>query len=56
MSGEYHMYRGILNPTGVELLRLFDSTIDELEKNNAIDNIVAREQKADLRNRIQEVG
>jgi len=57
-SGQYHIYRGVLNPMGPgeDLLKMFDETYDELLQMKAIDSDFAQEQKADLRKNIQDVG
>ena len=57
-SGQYHVYRGVLNPLGPaeDLLKMFDATYDELLKMKAIDVNYANDQKAALRRNIQGVG
>ena len=57
-SGEYHMYRGVLNPMGIgeDLLKLFDTTIDELVLIGACDKKLAKEQKKGVRDNIKTVG
>lgn len=55
-SGHYHVYRGVLNIDGENLLRLFDFAIDSLVAIDSIDSIHANEQKAALRKNIQDVG
>jgi hypothetical protein len=57
-SGQYHIYRGVLNPMGPgkDLLKLFDAAYDELLQMKAVDADYANEQKAALRRNIQGVG
>jgi len=57
-SGEYHFYRGELNPLGPGeyLLRLFDTALEELVTMGVMNQDYANEQKAALRKRIKEVG
>lgn len=55
-SGEYHVWRGALNPTGNELLLMFDASQDELLQMKAVDERYVIEQKAIIRKNIQEAG
>jgi len=55
-SGEYHMYRGVLNPMGEGMLKLFDTTVDELVLIGACDKKFAKEQKKGVRANIKTVG
>ncbi len=57
-SGQYHIYKGVLNPMGPgeDLLKMFDATYDELLQMKAIEPDYASEQKAALRKNIQGVG
>lgn len=57
-SGQYHIYKGVLNPMGLgkDLLKMFDDTYDELLQMKAIDSNYAEKQKAALRANIQSVG
>jgi len=55
-SGHYHVYRGVLNIDGKNLLRLFDFAIDGLVATGSIDSVYANKQKAELRKNIQDVG
>jgi hypothetical protein len=56
-SGQYHVYRGVLNVgIGEDLLNMFDATYDELVQMKAIDPDYASKQKATLRRNIQQVG
>jgi len=55
-SGHYHVYRGVLNTDGKNLLRLFDFAIDSLVATGSIDSVYASKQKAELRKNIQDVG
>lgn len=57
-SGEYHMYRGVLNPLGLgkDLLRLHDSAIDELVRIGVVDSNSAATAKKAIRENIKEVG
>ena len=57
-SGQYHIYRGVLNPMGPgeDLLNMFDSTYDELLQMKATELDYANKQKETLRENIQGVG
>ena len=46
-SGHYHLYRGVLNPMGegIELLKIYDSAIDELHKMQFVDKKYANGEK-----------
>jgi hypothetical protein len=55
-SGHYHVYRGVLNSDGENLLQLFDFATDSLVAAGSIDSIYANKQKAELRKNIQDVG
>ncbi len=57
-SGHYHIYRGVLNPMGPggDLLKLFDSTIDELVKMGALEAENAKKEKARLRKNMDQMG
>jgi len=57
-SGEYHFYRGALNPLGPGeyLLQLYDTALDELVRMGAMEADYARQEKAALRKNIKDVG
>jgi hypothetical protein len=57
-SGQYHIYRGMLNPmgNGPDLLKIFNSSLEELKSMGAIDEIDVKEQKDGVRKQIKEVG
>jgi hypothetical protein len=57
-SGDFHAYRGVLDPTGPGegLLRIFDSAADELCRLQAADAQFITRQKAALRENIATVG
>ncbi len=57
-SGHYHIYRGVLNPMGPgeDLLKIFDSAMDELVKLGDTDKQNAEKQKEAVRENIQNVG
>ena len=57
-TGQYHFYRGEINPLGPgeHLLQLFDMALDELTRMGAIEADYAIEQKAALRKNIKDVG
>ena len=57
-SGKYHIYRGVLNEAGNELLKIFDMSYDTLIKMHAkdIDLVYAKEQKETIRNNIKHLG
>lgn len=57
-SGQYHIYRGVLNPMGPgqNLLKIFDSAMDELVKLGDTDKENAETQKQAIRKNIKDVG
>ena len=57
-SGQYHIYRGVLNPMdiGGHLLKIFDGSINEMENIGAIDDKEADDQKNDIREQIKKIG
>ena len=57
-SGQYHIYRGVLNPLGPgeDLLKIFESAIDELVRLGDMDERTAQEHKEGIHKNIQEVG
>jgi hypothetical protein len=57
-SGEFHMYRGILNTLGPgpDLMRLFNFAVDKLVQNGDLPASEAELRKSELQERIQSVG
>jgi len=57
-SGQYHIYRGVLNPMGPGegLLKIFDWAMDELVKLGDTDTENAEKQKKAIRENIKSVG
>ena len=57
-SGEYHIWRGVLNPLGPgqDLLKIYDATADELVRLGVAEAAYAEEQKAALRQNIEASG
>jgi len=57
-SGQYHLYRGVINPMGPgqNLLRIFDSAMDELVELGDTDKENAEKQKKAIRENIKSVG
>lgn len=56
-SGEYHIYRGTLNPmTGDELLQIFDISTDKLFEIGDMDKEKASKHKEDIRRNIKSMG
>jgi hypothetical protein len=57
-SGQYHIYRGVLNPMGPggELLKIFEAAMDELVKLGDTDMENAEKQKKAIRENIKNVG
>jgi|AntAceMinimDraft_17_1070374.scaffolds.fasta_scaffold17917_4 hypothetical protein len=57
-SGQYHIYRGVLNPMGPgeDLLKIFDSAMDELVKLGDTDKKNADEQKKAIRENMKNMG
>jgi hypothetical protein len=57
-TGQYHIYRGVINPLGPgqDLLTMHDATCDELVLMKAVELEVANDQKAALRRNLLNVG
>jgi hypothetical protein len=57
-GGDYHLYRGVLNPMGPgnDLLKIYDYCIDELVRIGKIKVEYAEEQKRAVRENIKKVG
>ena len=57
-SGQYHIYRGVLNPMGPgeDLLKILDLALDELVAMGDISKEEAAEQKEVVRKNIEEMG
>ncbi|MBN2883834.1 MAG: hypothetical protein JXN10_09915 [Clostridia bacterium] len=55
-SGQYHIYRGVLNPLGEKFLEIHDEAMKELVKLKEITEEVAMDQKSKLREGIASVG
>jgi hypothetical protein len=57
-SGQYHIYRGVLNPMGPgeDLLKILDSGLDELVAMGDMSEEEAMEQKEVVRKNIEEMG
>jgi len=57
-SGQYHIYRGVLDPLGPgeSLLEIFDEATDELCSLGAVDSEFAVRQKKGVRENLKEVG
>lgn len=57
-SGQFHIYREVLNPLGPgkNLLKLYDSAVDELVKMSVVDSDTANIEKKALRKNIRNVG
>jgi len=57
-SGQFHLYRAVLNPMGPgkNLLKLYDSAVDELVKMSVVDSDTANIEKKALRKNIRSVG
>ena len=57
-SGQHHIYRGVINPMGPgqNLLKIFDSAMDELVKLGDTDKENAETQKKAIRENIKNVG
>lgn len=57
-SGQYHLYRGVINPMGPaqNLLNIFDSAMDELVELGDTDKENAETQKKAIRENIKSVG
>jgi len=55
-SGQYHVYRGVLNQMGNDLLNIFDETTDELCRMGEFDEAFAAQQKGMIMQSIASVG
>lgn len=55
-SRDFFVYRGLLTPTGEELLTVYDRIIDHMREINYISKEEAQKQKSDIRERIKEAG
>ena len=57
-SGDYHMYRGVLNPLGLgnDFLNLFDMAVETLLKDGVISEKDSKEQKQAIRENIRYIG
>lgn len=57
-SGDYHIYRGVLDPMGPgeELVKIYDSTTQELVRMGVVDPAYAETQGQGLRRNIASVG
>lgn len=55
-SLDFFVYRGLLNPFGEKLLRVYDLIIDRMKEINCISDEEAIKQKSDIRNCIKQVG
>ncbi len=57
-SGQYHIYRGVLNPMGPgeDLLNIFDLAMDELVRLGDTDDENAKKEKEAIRENIKKVG
>ncbi len=57
-SGEYHLYRGVLNPLsqGEKLLKLFDQSTDLSYEKGEFDKEFAEKQKKQVRINMRSVG
>ena len=55
-TGKYHLYRGLLNPTGGHALSLFYKLVDNLEKSGYYTKEKADEDRKWIKKEIKEVG
>ncbi len=57
-SGNYHLYRGMLNPIGPGggLFKLYSAAVDELVHLGVVDESSAKEHKAQVAHNIGQVG
>ncbi len=55
-SLDFFVYRGLLNPWGTELLRIYDLIIERMKEIHCISDEEAVKQKNDIRNCIKNVG
>lgn len=55
-SGQYHIYRGVLNTTGKDLLNIFDLAMDELVRLGDVAEEYAQQQKEVIRENVHNVG
>ena len=55
-SGEYHIYRGVLGPSGKTFLRIFRAAVDELTRLGNMDAEFAAKQKTAIWKNIETAG
>ena len=57
-SGKYHLYRGVINTMGPgqDLLKLYDTAMDEIMKMRVVDSKQANTEKEALRKNMEQVG
>ncbi len=55
-SRDYYVYRGLLNPTGEQLLKVYGHIIDRMKEDGCISEEEAQKQKSDIQDRIKEAG
>lgn len=55
-SSDFYIYRGLLNPTGEQLLKIYNHIIDRMKEDGCISEEEAQKQKSDIQDRIKEVG
>ena len=57
-SGNYHIYRGVINPMGPgnELLKIYNKAIDKLVEMKVLDKERAEKEKSALQKNINNVG
>lgn len=57
-SGQYHLYRGVLNPhgPGEDLLKIFDAITDKLVELGDMEVEAAKKEKAAIRENIKSIG
>ena len=53
---DFFVYRGVLTPTGEELLKIYDRIIDQMREIDYISEEEAHKQKNNIRDRIKETG
>ncbi len=53
---DFFVYRGVLTPTGEELLKVYDRIIDQMREIDYISEEEAQRQKSNIRDRIKEAG
>ena len=55
-SFDFYISRGLLNPTGEQILQVYNHIIDRMKEDGCISEEEAQKQKSDIQDRIKEAG